>query len=266
MLTSETEAETSSSSSLHVRPPAPPGPPLITSHQLKSGHSVRRYQVNHSERGRENLLRLFPDQSKPIPAFSFGLGSENEVGLSSQWSSPVIVSSQWTTEECQLVLLQGFFTVLDKCRWMDGVDGELLLHRGEVALHLLPTGNGFSSNCPKRTSFPHPQCFSVKQWIVDMVAATSCLLHPDLYAESLTSLNKSESEFLNVPQSHLCSERMGQFFFLHFPQPYSTKSLQTHVCKQTPTRSASQSASKRERCFFNCSLKDSRRSGGQTVL
>lgn len=207
LLTSETEAETSSSSSLHVRPPTPPpspGPPLITSHLLKSGHSVRLYQVNHSERGRENLLRLFPDQSKPIPAFSFGLGSENEVGLSSQWSSPVTVSSQWTTEECQLVLLQGFFTVLDKCRWMDGVDGELLLHRGEVALHLLPTGNSFSTNCLKRTSFPHPQCFSVKQWIVDMVAATSCLLHPDLYAEILTSSNKSESEFLNVPQSHLC--------------------------------------------------------------
>lgn len=70
LLTSETEAETSSSSSLHVRPPRPPGPPLITSHRLKSGHSVRLYQVNHSERGRENLLRLFPDQSKPIPAFS----------------------------------------------------------------------------------------------------------------------------------------------------------------------------------------------------
>lgn len=64
----------------------------------------------------------------------------------------MIVSSQWTTEECQLVFLQGFFTVLDKYRWMDSMDRELLLHGGEVVLHLLPTGTSYSTNSPKKKS------------------------------------------------------------------------------------------------------------------
>ena len=77
LLTSETEAETSSSSSMHPPPP-------ISSHLLKSGHPVKLYQFNPSERGKGNPLLLFPDQSKPNSAFAFGLGTENDVGLSSQ--------------------------------------------------------------------------------------------------------------------------------------------------------------------------------------
>lgn len=104
----------------------------------------------------KNLLSLFPDQSMSIPGFLFGLGSENWARLSSRSSIPVIVSSQRKTKEGQLVVLQGFFTVLDKYRWMDSLDWELLLHGGEVVLHLLPTGTSYSTNSPKRSPSIQP--------------------------------------------------------------------------------------------------------------
>ena len=49
----------------------------------------------------------------------------------------------------QVGVLQGFFTVLGKYRWMDSMDQEFL-HGGEVVLHLLPTGTSYSPNSPKK--------------------------------------------------------------------------------------------------------------------
>lgn len=87
-----------------------------------------------------------------------------------QWSIPVIDSSQWTTEECQLVFLQGFFTVLGKYRWRDSMDWKLLLHSGEVVLHLLPTGTSYSTNNPpKKHSVRHCQYIVVQCWHVYML-------------------------------------------------------------------------------------------------
>lgn len=170
------------------QPPYPTPPPLITSHLLKSGHSVRLYRVNHSESGGENLLHLFPDQSKPVPAFFFGLGSENAVGLSSQWSSPVTVSPQWTTE------VASWFCCRNSLLCWTNADGWTAWTRsyccivGRLPCICCPLGTVSTLSIQNKTPhlfFSSSLCFSVKHHFVETVSVTFCLLHPDICAKHL---------------------------------------------------------------------------------
>lgn len=149
LLTSETEAETSSSSSKHVRPPRHRS--LRATYWNLATLSEFIELTIQSEAGRICSICFLINQSPFLPP---SLVWDQRMKLDCLPSDPVLWQFPHNGQQknaswfcCRDSLL------LDKCRWMDSMDRELLLHRREVALHLLPIGNRFSTKCPKRSSY-----------------------------------------------------------------------------------------------------------------